>query len=76
MKNLALLLAAAALSIGGCGSSDSNTSSAQDAAFKSGSKPTVTMPPGANKPPANFKSSLDTGNSHVPANVSGTAGGG
>ncbi|RYG24824.1 hypothetical protein EON82_09375 [bacterium] len=51
---------AASLALVGCGA-DSGTTAEQDAAFKSGAKPTVNIPPGANKPPENFKSSLDTG---------------
>ena len=63
-----LLVVAAALGAAGCGAADSGTTTAdQDKVFKSGAKPNITIPPGANKPPANFKSSLNTGDPHMPA---------
>jgi hypothetical protein len=60
-KNAFLALAMTAVMVAvGCGS-DTGTTAAEEATFKDGKKPVVTIPPDANKPPANFKSSLDTG---------------
>lgn len=60
MKTTFLFIAIASLALMGCGA-DSGTTPDQNAAFKSGAKPNITIPPDANKPPANFKSSLDNG---------------
>jgi len=60
-KSVILAIAAAALAVvGGCGS-ETGTTPAEEATFKEGKKPVVNIPPDANKPPANFKSSLDFG---------------
>ncbi len=60
-KNAFLALSAVALVAAvGCGS-ESGATAAEEATFKDGKKPVVTIPPDANKPPANFKSSLDMG---------------
>ncbi len=62
MKNLSLLiLAAAALGAAGCGAGD-NTTEAENKAFKSGDKSAVKPPPaGANSAPSDFKSSINDG---------------
>ena len=63
MKRLSLpiLLAAAALGIAGCGAGE-NTTEAENKAFKSGDKSAIKAPPpGANKAPSDFKSSIDDG---------------
>jgi len=57
---MGLVAVAAAFAVAGCGS-ETNATQAENDAFKSGAKPTVNIPPGANTPPPNFKSSLDTG---------------
>lgn len=54
------LTATALLAVAGCGS-ETGTTPAEEATFKEGKKPVVNIPPDANKPPANFKSSLDFG---------------
>ncbi len=60
MKTLTSLLAAS-LALMGCGA-DSNTTAAQDAAFKKGDKSAITPPPpDANKPSSDFKSSIPSG---------------
>lgn len=75
-KNLTLILVAvsAVLTVG-CGSDSGNTTKAEEETFKSGEKPTVTIPEGANKPPANFKSSLDNGSGPKPGGAAPTTGG-
>ena len=62
MKSLAgPLVLAASLALAGCGA-DSGTTAAQDAAFKKGDKSAVAPPPAdANKPSADFKSSIPSG---------------
>ncbi len=76
LSNYGILLAAlaVALATAGCGS-DTNATQAENDAFKSGAKPTVNIPPGANTPPPNFKSSLDNGGGpRPPAGAPGPGG--
>ncbi|RYG48625.1 hypothetical protein EON79_03920 [bacterium] len=74
MKILPFAIAAASVfSAAGCGEEAKATES-ENAAFKSGAKPKLNIPPGANKPPANFKSSLDNGGGPRAPGTSGSGG--